>query len=134
MKLLFVILFATFSCFANDILEVAGKKYQINLQEVQCLSWDESPNSVNIDQIVFNSFTSSTCGVVSKIKNSAVDCSKIDDRFLLRNYIASRVREKNYCNCQVGPTACISFCSRVLQSEECSTLCSGSCGIVYPQK
>lgn len=133
MKLLFVILFASFSCFANDFLEVAGKKYQINLQEVQCLNWDGSPDSVNVDQILFNSFASATCGFAS-INNAAINCSKIDDRFLLRNYIASRVREKNYCNCQVGPNACISFCSKVLQSEECSTLCSGSCGIVYPQK
>ena len=73
------------------------------------------------------------CNIQAKV-DSSIDCAKIDEKFLLRDFINSQLRAKNYCSCQQGPEECTTFCSKYLSLDECIGLCAGSCGLPYPRK
>lgn len=132
MRFIFFTILFSFSCFASDFLEVAGKRYELHLQEILCVN-GASDLFNPASRITYNEMTRAGCNIESRL-GKPVDCSKIDDKFLIRNFIVSHLREKNYCNCRQGPSECVSFCSKFLLLEECAGICTGNCGAQYPRK
>jgi len=124
--------FISFSVFASDTLEVNGKKFSIKINEISCIK-GAADLFDRTSKTIYDEMTKAGCRIQSDVGFS-VDCSKIDNYFLLRGFILSKTRERNYCNCKAGPIECVNYCSKILQVEECQALCSGNCSISYPAK
>lgn len=132
MKLSIVCLFLSLSCFANDSLEIGGKKYNLQINEIPCIK-GASDLFDPVAQAIYNQMTRALCNIRSSIDPELV-CLKIDENFLLRNLIVSQLKDKNYCSCGIGPKECVTFCSKYLMLDECRAICGGSCGPLFPQK
>ncbi len=132
MKLLLLCLLISGPCFALDSLEIAGKKYELQLNEVQCVN-GAADLFDPVGRAVHDRMSQARCDIQAGL-DSSIDCSRVDQNFLLRDFISTELRKKNYCNCRQGPAECAVFCSKSLPSDECRGLCAGNCGLQYPRK
>lgn len=119
--------------FAGNIIEMDGKRYEIlGLKEIGCIANSQdlfNPVSVTVSE----EMTKAECKILVET-GSPLDCAKISKVFLTRNFIYSTLRNKSYCDCNVGPISCVQYCKTILAEEECSVLCSGSCGTRFPSR
>lgn len=128
-----ILIFCVFSqsSQAADTLEVGGKKYALSLQEIKCITGaDDLFNPAN--KIVFDEMKRAGCSLQSQV-DASINCSNINESFLLRSYILQETRNRNYCSCISGPAECTSVCIKSFSKEECQVLCSGSC-TAYPKR
>ena len=132
MKNLLLYILISISCLANDSLEVSGKRYELMLKEIPCVN-GASDLFLSSAQIIHDEMFLAGCNIKSKY-DSTIDCLKIDKKYLIRNFINSQLRNKNYCSCTRGPLECADYCSKILPKEECTGLCSGNCDLPYPSK